>query len=105
MRAMMDIQMANGMKNFLCRPLLAVAAACAVLPAPTKAQETRAHDTGRSADALNRLLATVPAGRWIDVANTHLASVVYNGPLAAQLHGNTGPTASIWPEGSIVSES
>jgi hypothetical protein len=85
--------MANGMKNFLHLPLLAVATACALLPVPTKAQETRAHDAGSSADALSQLLATVPAGRWIDVVNTHMSRVVYNGPLASAIHGNWGPTA------------
>src|SRR6185437_4127119 len=43
-------------------------------------------------------LATLAPGHWAAISNSELANTVYNGPLAASIHGNTGPSAvmSTW---------
>src|ERR1041385_4698648 len=80
-------------KKIFRQPLLALAAACALLPAPTEAQAPKVRDGG--GDALSQLLASAPGGSWIRVPNTRMASAIYNGPLAAAIHGNWGPPAII----------
>lgn len=66
----------------------------APLPPPSPAPLPTPTPTPTSAPAPTAFAA----GQWTDVPNTSLQSVVYSGPLAASLHGVTGPSAimSAW---------
>lgn len=79
------------MKDFLRQPFLAFATVCTLLPVPANAQATR--EANSSTDALTQILATVPRGHWVDIANTRMSSAIYNGPLVPAIHGNWGPPA------------
>ena len=45
--------------------------------------------------------AGLQPGQWEEISNSQLTSVLYNGPLANEIHGNTGPEAimSAWSGG------
>jgi hypothetical protein len=48
-------------------------------------------------------LSVLQPGTWMDVANSHLLSVAYNGPLAASLTGSSGPSGVMdaWGGGTL----
>jgi hypothetical protein len=51
-----------------------------------------------NADSMKDLLAKMAAGTWTKIENTKLAAVIYRGPSADELGGNSGPAAimSAW---------
>lgn len=77
-----------------------------------EAQTTQRDPGAGNARTMIELLAKMRPGQWLEVLDTRMARVVWNctkrpcpnnGPVASELHGNTGPSAimSTWSGGTL----
>jgi hypothetical protein len=62
-----------------------------VKPAEQRRNVTCQGGSRSSVTSVAHKFSTLRPGHWMDVANSHLASVIYSGPLHDQMFGATGP--------------
>ena len=82
----------NLFKRISCRPFLLLPAALAILGAPRP-----------GCAGIPQLIANIPPGHWIEVPDSKMTRIFYNGPLASQIHGVTGPNTIVnaWSGGTL----